>query len=267
MSQTRLLSLLATLIAVPVAAQGGTACLQGRVYGAAGSPLMGARVLLLNTGTAVATDIEGRSAFPSPAGHGQRAGHLHRLQEWHGHGLIVGRPNCATGLHPRGVEGDHPETGGATTGDGRQCRRDRSQRSQRSRSAPARMPLRRARFDGRWRPGDSNGRALQLVPVYEQPPRLGSNPSNRNVYVDGVPVQRTRQPVSGTACLQRRASSLAYRWQGPGSSLNPQIATVTDGYGQYSFGRWRLTQSASVSPVLATRRRSSPGCGCRPIGS
>ena len=64
MSQTRLLSLLATLIAVPVSAQGGTACLQGRVYGAAGSPLLGARVLLLNTGAAVATDIEGRFAFP-----------------------------------------------------------------------------------------------------------------------------------------------------------------------------------------------------------
>jgi hypothetical protein len=50
---------------MPVAAQGGSACLQGRVYGAGGSPLMGARVYLLNTGAAVATDVEGRFAFLS----------------------------------------------------------------------------------------------------------------------------------------------------------------------------------------------------------
>ncbi|MBK9548417.1 MAG: carboxypeptidase regulatory-like domain-containing protein [Gemmatimonadetes bacterium] len=121
MSQTRLLSLLATLIAVPVSAQGGTACLQGRVYGAAGSPLLGARVLLLNTGAAVATDIEGRFAFPElrPDTVSVRVTYIGYRVAWSRGAAIVGRPNCATGLHPRGVEGDHLGDRGATTGDGR----------------------------------------------------------------------------------------------------------------------------------------------------
>ena len=255
MSQTRLLSLLATLIAVPVSAQGGTACLQGRVYGAAGSPLLGARVLLLNTGAAVATDIEGRFAFPELRPDtvsvrvtyiGYKSGMVTGLQ------LSVGR----TVLQDFTLEESKvtiSETGGAPPPGmvGNAARPQPAKPTVSERTCPHAPPSSKVRMvDGV--PVDSNGRALQLVPVYEQPPRLGSNPSNRNVYVDGVPVQRTRQPVSGTACLQGRVFS------SPGVPLagarvvllNPQIATVTDGYGQYSF--WSLapdTVSVRVASI------------------
>lgn len=67
MPQTRLWMLLAPLAAltaaVPAAAQGGIACLQGQVFDAPGSPLPGARVSLPGLGRSGMTDATGRFAF------------------------------------------------------------------------------------------------------------------------------------------------------------------------------------------------------------
>lgn len=64
MSQTRVVLMLATLTAVaPAGAQTGTACLQGQVFDAPGSPLPGARVVVVGLGLSTISDAEGRFAF------------------------------------------------------------------------------------------------------------------------------------------------------------------------------------------------------------
>lgn len=258
MSQTRLLWVLATLIAVPVAAQGGTACVQGRVYGAAGSPLSGARVLLLNTGASVATDIEGRYAFLSlrPDTVSVRVTYIgYKSAMVTGLRLSAGKP-VSQDFTLEASQVTITPMGGAPPPATAAPREGRPQPptpvvSERTcpGNAPANQPQIRI-IDGV--PVDNSGRVLQVVPVLEPEPRLGANPSERNTYVDGVPVQTTRRPLSGTACLQGRVFS------GSGAPLagamvvllRPHISTITDAAGQYSF--WSLapdTVSVRVSSI------------------
>lgn len=254
MSQARLLWLLATLVAVPAAAQGGTACVQGRVYGSFGSPLMGARVTLLNAGTAVMTDLEGRYAFLSLLPDtvslrvtyiGYKSGMVSGLR------LEAGKPvtqdftleQSKVTITPMG---DAPLPAASAPREGRPQPPTviESERTcpKSTASSPTRM------IDGV--PVDTSARFREVMPIAVQTAGAGSSPRAAKVLIDGVPQQVNRRPLSGTACLQGRVFS------GPGVPLpgarvvlvNPQIATITDAAGQYSF--WSLapdTVSVRVS--------------------
>jgi len=197
MPQARLCSLLAPLallaLTTPIAAQGTTACLQGRVFGGPGRPIAGARVMVSFTAFTTTTDDSGRytlSAIPADTISVRVTYVGHRSSQVDGLLLPAGaivRQDFV--LEPSTQAGEAGAGGGG--------------RSDSVRAAPPRPPAARCPSlvpeygAGSYvdkLPVDQVSRVLTIAPGT----RTVGPPGETNTYVDGVPVQRRTSVADST---------------------------------------------------------------------
>jgi hypothetical protein len=251
MPQARLRSLLAPLallaLTTPIAAQGTTACLQGRVFGGPGVPLAGARVTVTFTAFTTTTDDSGRYVFLSiPADTvdvrvtyvGHTALRVDGLQLPAGGSIrqdFVLEPS-----EPRPPQPRDAGTSAAASGD-------------RTPPAPPRAPAERC-------PPSASGVGNSVSLNYgvrtasmEKGKTIGDPTGDRNTYVDGVPVQQRTSVVDSTT---GRVEGVIRREDGAPLAaarvtiVGTPLRTVTD-----SLGRFRLQ---SIPPGLVTIRVTRP---------
>jgi Carboxypeptidase regulatory-like domain len=252
MPQARLFSLLAPLallaLTTPIAAQGTTACLQGRVFGGPGRPIAGARVTLMSTGFSTSTDDSGRytiRAMPADTISvrvtyvGHRSSQVDRL------------PLPAGGILRQDFVLE-PSTQAGEAGAGEVGRTDSV------RAAPPRtpaVPCPRAvpeygagSFVDKL-PVDQVSRVLTIAPGT----RTVGPPGETNTYVDGVPVQsRVKITDSTTGRIEGVIRSEAgTRLAGVRVAIiGTTLSSVTD-----SLGRFTLP---SVPPGMIAIRVTRP---------
>lgn len=251
MPQARLCSLLIPLALLaltrPIAAQGATACLQGRVFVGPGVPVAGARVTVTFTAFTTTTDDSGRYVFLSiPADTvdvrvtyvGHTALRVDGLQLPAGGSIrqdFVLEPSTPSQPQPRDAG-----TSAAASGD-------------RTPPAPPRAPAERCPPSAS---GAGNSVSLNYgvrTATMEKGKTIGDPTADRNTYVDGVPVQQrtsvadsTTGRVEGVIRREDGAPLAAARVAIVGTPLR----TITD-----SQGRFRLQ---SIPPGTIAIRVTRP---------
>jgi len=253
MPQARLCSLLAPLallaLTTPIAAQGTTACLQGRVFGSTGSPLAGARVSLPGLNLTETTDHAGRFAFDKlPADtltvRVVALGYKSSIVA----GLLLSSDGIITqdfALEPARVTINSAATTAPPT-----AKSDATPQAARPPVGLSRCPTAVPASNQSDRlPVDQISRVLTIAPGT----RTLGPPGTENTYVDGVPVQR-RTPVADSTT--GRVEGVIRREDGAPLAaarvaiVGTPLRTITD-----SLGRFRLQ---SIPPGLVTIRVTRP---------